>query len=74
MGLRDRKRRLLLILCAFGASFALALAAIIVIRHYKAPSGTAIILHGPGGYLAPAALDSQWVTYSDESTCPPGPG
>src|SRR5580692_306261 len=68
MGLRDRKRRLL-VLWAFAASFALALTAVVVIRHYKPPSESVIILPGPGGYLAPAALDSQWVTYSDESTC-----
>jgi hypothetical protein len=64
MRLSERKRRLLLILCAFAASFVLALAAIVVIRHYKPPGEPAVVPVGLGGYLAPAGLDTQW-----ESTC-----
>jgi len=70
MGLRDRKRRRLrLVLLIFAASFFLALSGIVAVRHFAAGHGPAIVESGRGGYLAPANLDAQWVTYSDESTC-----
>jgi Fibronectin type III domain len=69
MGLRGRRRSLPLVLCAFAASFLVVLAAIVVIRHYHSQRAPALIVTGHSGYVTPASLDRQWITYSDESTC-----
>ena len=33
------------------------------------PPGPVLVQTGPAGYLTPAALARQWITYSDQSTC-----
>jgi hypothetical protein len=65
MGLRNRP----LILTAFAASFGLVVAAVVAVGHYRAEHSAIVVQSGQAGYLAPAALDRQWVTYSDDSTC-----
>jgi hypothetical protein len=75
MALRVRKLELSLALCGFVGTFAITLTAMIMARHQAAhhaagrvPSSIPIQA-GKAGYLTPAALDRQWVIYSDKSTC-----
>jgi hypothetical protein len=75
MTLRVRKLDLSFALCAFAVSFGITLTAVIVVRHRdageppKQPSGPVAVRVGTAGYLPPAALDRQWIAYSDNSTC-----
>lgn len=72
---RVRKRELLLALGSFVVTFGIGLTVIVVARHQAAghtagrsPSSIPVQA-GTDGYLTPAALDRQWITYSDRSTC-----
>jgi hypothetical protein len=83
MALRVRKLGLPLALCGFVGTFGITLTAMIVARHQAAghlagrpPSsiqvqaGTSIqVQAGKAGQRTPAALDRQWLIYSDKSTC-----
>jgi len=75
MALRGRKVDVSLAVCAFAVSFGITLAvAIIVTSHHgaarKADPPNPVSVHGgAAGYLSPTALDRQWITYSDRSTC-----
>lgn len=80
MALRVRKVDASLALCTFAVSFGVTLAAaLIVTGHHSAthqpvahqpdPPGPVLVQTGAAGYLTPAALDRQWITYSDQSTC-----
>lgn len=77
MALRARKKDVSLALCAFAVSFGLTLtaAAIVTTRHpssagkHDPPPGPVSVHSGAAGHLTPAALDRQWITYSDRSTC-----
>ncbi len=73
MPLRVRKRDLSLVLCGFAASFGITLSTVAVVRHHDASGqiGTGQVQTEavPPRYLDPATLDSQWVDYSDQSTC-----
>jgi hypothetical protein len=75
MALRGRRVDVSLAACAFAVSFGITLAvAMIVTSHHGAASKTdppnPVQVHaGTAGYLAAAALDRQWITYSDQSTC-----
>jgi hypothetical protein len=70
---RVRRPEVLLGLCVLVAGFGLTLTALIATRHVpdtavrtRAP---ARIRAGPAGDSLPTALDREWVTYSDQSTC-----
>src|SRR5260370_26292579 len=60
---------------AFAVSFGITLTAVIVATHQRAdhatdrPPGPVLLRIGTAGYLGPAALDGQWLVYSDKSTC-----
>jgi hypothetical protein len=75
MALRVRKRELSLALCGFAASFGITLSAVAVVRHQAANesgqigTGQVQTHSGKPAFLGPAALDNQWVSYSDRSTC-----
>jgi hypothetical protein len=76
MASRVRRLEVWLALCGLVGGFCVALTALIVDRHeFTGKShGTALSLRparveaGPGS-VSPAALDRQWLAYSDESTC-----
>src|SRR5262245_55702107 len=75
MALRGRKVDVSLAVCAFAVSFGITLAvAMLVTSHHgaarKADPPSPVLVHGgSAGYLTPTALDRQWITYSDQSTC-----
>lgn len=75
MALRVRKRDLSLALCGFAASFGITVSTVAVVRHQAAGesgqlgAGQFHAQTGKPAFLGPAALDSQWVTYSDRSSC-----
>lgn len=75
MALRVRKRDMSLALCGFAASFGITLSTVAVVRHHDAGesgqlgTGQTQTHSGKPAFLGPAALDSQWVNYSDRSTC-----
>jgi hypothetical protein len=77
MALRVRKLDLSLALCTFAVSFGITLTAALLVRHHDpahphrqaATPAPVQVQTGTTGELTPAALDRQWVTYSDKSTC-----
>lgn len=75
MARRVRKLELSLALGSFVVTFGIVSTAIVVSRHqaagHAAGSSPSSIpgQAGKDGYLTPAALDRQWITYSDRSTC-----
>ncbi|HXS64999.1 MAG TPA: hypothetical protein VN767_19275 [Streptosporangiaceae bacterium] len=73
MPLRVRKRELSLVLCGFAASFGITLSTVAVVRHHDASAsgqiGSGQVETPTPTFLGPAALDDQWVNYSDQSTC-----
>ncbi len=77
MALRVRKLDLSLVACTFAVSFGITLTAAVLLTHHDpahsqryAPSPAPVqVGAGTVGELTPAALDRQWITYSDKSTC-----
>jgi hypothetical protein len=76
MTLRVRKVDVSLAVCIFAVSFGVTLAAATMVtshhgvaREPDPPPGPVQVRTGAAGYLTPAALDRQWITYSDQSTC-----
>jgi hypothetical protein len=76
MASRVRKLDVSLAVAACAVSFGITLSAIILVRHHaplpaRPPHTQDPVSVGAGvaGSLSPAALDRQWVTYSDRSTC-----
>jgi hypothetical protein len=75
MALRVRKRELSLALCGFAASFGITVSTVAVVRHHAAGesgqlgAGQTQTQASPPTFLGPAALDQQWLSYSDRSTC-----
>ncbi|HYK33648.1 MAG TPA: hypothetical protein VEV63_16880 [Streptosporangiaceae bacterium] len=76
MASRFRKVDVSLVVCVFAVSFGATLAAAtIVANHHGGVSkpgsrpGPILVRTGAAGYLTAAALDRQWLTYSDRSTC-----
>ncbi len=77
MASRVRKVDLSLALVAFGVSFGITLTAAILVSYHGAeaghaparPPGAVLVQTGPADVLSPAALDRQWIVYSDRSTC-----
>jgi hypothetical protein len=61
-------------LCVFVVAFAVTLAAIVLVRSQVQAESATSTGHDQGrprndGFIAPAMLDRQWVTYSNRSTC-----
>ncbi|HWF80219.1 MAG TPA: hypothetical protein VN695_06500 [Streptosporangiaceae bacterium] len=76
MALRFRKVDTPLVLGAFAVSFGVTLAAAMFVTSHNSgarkadpPPGPVLVHGGTVGYLSPTALDRQWITYSDQSTC-----
>src|SRR5258708_31458450 len=75
MASRDRRVEASLALCAFAVSFGVTLTAATIVTthnsvaHKPDPPGPILVETGAAGYLPPAALNRQWITYSDLSTC-----
>jgi hypothetical protein len=76
MAFRFRKVDVSLVLCVFAVSFGATLAAAtFVASHHGGASkpgsrpGPILVRTGAARYLTAAALDRQWLTYSDHSTC-----
>lgn len=77
MTLRVRKRDLSLTLGTFAVSFGVTLTAALLVTHHdpahqqpRPPTPAPVqVRTGTVSELTPAALDRQWVTYSDKSTC-----
>lgn len=76
MTLRIRKVDASLALCAFAVSFGVTLATVMIVTGHRSVThkldprpGPVLVQTGAARYLTPAALDRQWITYSDQSTC-----
>ena len=74
MVFRHRMPELAIALCVFVVAFAVTLAAIVLVRSQVQAESATSAGHGHvpprnDGFIAPAVLDHQWVTYSNKSTC-----
>jgi hypothetical protein len=75
MAHRHRKPQPAIAICVFAVTVSVTLSAIILVRsQLQAESATSVPVHSEvpprnNGFLAPAELDRQWVTYSNKSTC-----